>query len=93
MGEDLARRVSKALTGNENANQDQKIKPAVCPKCEVVLDGAIATFEEATPQPGDVSICAVCGNVALYTPDMQLRKPTRKEAREIAAMLRRKLGK
>lgn len=43
--------------------------PATCPTCGYRVDAhsAIGT-EDATPKPGDISICIACGSLAAYAP-------------------------
>jgi ribosomal protein S27AE len=44
-----------------------------CPKCGYRMDAATAVEGESTPVPDDVSMCARCGELLQFAPDMSLR--------------------
>lgn len=50
-----------------------------CPECGQKLDGATAIDCEATPKPGDITMCAYCCAFLTYTDDMALRLLTELE--------------
>jgi len=45
-----------------------------CPECDELLDGAISLDDPVGPQPGDVSICAYCGELLMFVEGMQLER-------------------
>lgn len=59
-------------------HQPQKYLPrSDCPKCGVSLDGSTPAFHvRVDPVEGDFSICAYCGNIAVYRADQTLRPVT-----------------
>jgi hypothetical protein len=66
-----------------------------CPACQRTLDGACAADDEAEamPKPDDVTVCAYCSLVLVFTPALQLRSMTPDEFDELEpetrAVLRR----
>lgn len=44
----------------------------ICPVCNEILDGYTSVSKDASPEPGDVTICCVCAQVLEFTDDMQL---------------------
>jgi hypothetical protein len=58
---------------------------ATCPHCNRPVPlTAGADGEAAEPEDGDVAICIKCGGWSVFTEDLQMRKPTEHEARELA---------
>jgi hypothetical protein len=65
-----------------------------CPHCGYVSDQhilALGSPAPAGPQPGSVSICARCGQAAIFawlpiTSTLYLRKPTQSELDEIGVL-------
>lgn len=54
---------------------------ARCPSCAYETDiHELPDGHPATPGPGDLSICVRCAALAVFTPDLTLRQPTRREA-------------
>lgn len=51
----------------------------LCAVCNHELDGATQVGGENKPNPGDVSICVRCANVAVFDDDLKLRQPTAEE--------------
>ena len=51
----------------------------VCPHCGYKQDGHAGATPDATPSPGDASICWRCGKFSVYGDDMWLRVPTDEE--------------
>ena len=49
-----------------------------CPFCGHLLDMAMCSpsTPEATPSPGDLSLCINCGGLTIFTEDMGMRVPT-----------------
>ena len=43
-----------------------------CPNCEHNLDCATGAFEEAVPNPKDLSVCIKCGTILRFADDMAL---------------------
>ena len=60
---------------------------ATCWSCGYRMDAHSAVgYEDATPKPGDWSVCLACGELAVYSPALGalvLREPTAAE-REVA---------
>jgi hypothetical protein len=57
-----------------------------CPYCEAVLDGISGlTRKERQPEPGDVSMCCDCGNVAIFGDDMKLRVLDKSDMEKLGA--------
>lgn len=55
----------------------------LCSWCESRLDGYTAINGSADPKPGDISMCAYCGNIQFWADDMKsFRKGTRQERRQ-----------
>ncbi len=43
-----------------------------CPDCFHKLDGVTSVGAEATPSPGDFTVCIECGNILRFADDMSL---------------------
>lgn len=56
-----------------------------CPSCGRLNDAHTGVSGKAAPEPGDVSLCFGCAEPAIYTQDLQLRRPTDDERAEIIA--------
>lgn len=52
--------------------------PANCPYCGRHHD-LHSSRENIKPTPGDISLCIGCSEIAVFTDDLQLRKPTEAE--------------
>lgn len=50
-----------------------------CPECGNHLDAVTAVSEDASPKPGDLSICAYCGCMLQFDKDL-LVEPISEEA-------------
>lgn len=64
--------------------EKQKIKGSHCPSCNCFLDGASELNGDSKPKPGDITICGICGNVAIYDNQMDIRLPTSDELMELS---------
>jgi DNA-directed RNA polymerase subunit RPC12/RpoP len=63
-----------------------------CPHCGYRVDAASSPEDETwEPTRGDASLCIRCGALNIFTADLRLRKPTRRERREIEALPRWRL--
>jgi len=51
------------------------LKEVKCIACGVGLKGASGFDEGTKPSPGDISICADCGEIQQFDENMQFRKP------------------
>jgi len=62
-----------------------RVPLAICPRCGYILDAATATEfnPEASPEPGDVTICVKCRSVLIFDAKLIPRKPTHEELGEI----------
>jgi hypothetical protein len=57
-----------------------------CPACGAILDGATSVdLDGAMPRPGDVSICAYCASLLVYSDELHPRFPTDAELVDITA--------
>lgn len=59
-----------------------------CLKCEAPNDGqAHVEGDDSTPEPGDLSICAYCGNLTIFAMgedgNLTIREPNEQERKEI----------
>lgn len=64
-------------------NNGVKVRPSNCLVCNKKLDGAMSPEGARVPKPNDVSVCAYCGNIALYDDSLRLRQPTEEEKQEV----------
>lgn len=55
-----------------------------CWRCDYEMQAATSAVGDDKPREGDVSMCLACGAVAVFTKDLQLRKPTPSEEVEVA---------
>jgi hypothetical protein len=58
-----------------------------CPACGARNDGYTKAYGPGNPdpEPGCVSLCAYCMVVGIYTDDLQIRRATPEELKEIMA--------
>ncbi len=58
-----------------------RVKPACCPECLHILDGATMMDGEkdAVPVEGDYSVCVYCATPLKFTSDLSLRRLTPEE--------------
>lgn len=61
---------------------------AVCPYCGATNELHKDPTGNATPRPGDVTVCWYCANACVFTDTMRLRPPTSTEINEILAKIR-----
>jgi hypothetical protein len=66
---------------DEAAKGDKPIRmDNTCPYCETIQTGLTGlTGKGNGPNPGDVSLCADCGNISIFGEDMQLRVPSEED--------------
>jgi len=93
-----ARPACRAEKGGEGRRpmNDVEVPPAPCPRCGHALDRATDPFgDDATPEAGDVAICAGCGALLRFTDGLLLRAMTpqeewgvRRESPEVARIER-----
>lgn len=56
-----------------------------CASCGQPLDTTEGVSDDiATPKPGDITVCLVCGHLAAFADDLTMRPLTREEQIEIA---------
>jgi hypothetical protein len=53
-----------------------------CPHCKKTVSAAAGA--ENGPSSGDISICAYCGCVNIYTPNMMLRSATKEDLADMS---------
>jgi hypothetical protein len=58
------------------------IPPSRCINCNSLLD-ALTGVQSQTPTEGDISICAVCGQVMIFDSELKMRAATDTELIEI----------
>ena len=63
--------------------RDHRVPQAKCPLCGHKLDAASGINTDASPDPGDYSVCIGCASPLIYRDDLTLRPLT---APEMAAM-------
>ena len=59
-----------------------KNKP-LCPVCANILDAAGAMRGEASPRPGDFTLCLKCATILCFTAEMNLAVATEDEMAEL----------
>jgi hypothetical protein len=67
---------------------DHPLPDVRCINCGVILTGAFAVDADHKPEPGNISICADCGHIAMFADDLSMRELTAKEQIEIAGDMR-----
>jgi hypothetical protein len=56
--------------------KDRNMPPQRCPRCGYYMDTAECMLQrEADPVPGDITICANCGDLLIWLFDMTLAVP------------------
>ena len=50
-----------------------------CPTCGKKLDGATDFVGNATPSPGDFSVCSGCQDILVFTDELGLRELTEED--------------
>jgi hypothetical protein len=58
--------------------RDTRLPPSPCPYCGKVNDGALAADldkPDASPSPGDITVCIECASPLIFTEALRLRKP------------------
>lgn len=53
--------------------------PVRCPACDHLVDAATSTQGEATPSPGDLSVCVYCAAVLEFADDLRLTLMTQEQ--------------
>jgi predicted amidophosphoribosyltransferase len=56
-----------------------------CPTCRAKVDAATDPYGNASPSPGDFTICATCAAPLVYADDMTVRSATAAECAELEA--------
>lgn len=60
-----------------------EVPECFCPSCGGKLSAATALKAGTTPSPGDISLCAGCGQWLVYDEGLRSRMPTKAEETEI----------
>ena len=58
---------------------DYRMKPHPCLVCSKPLDACTDLNKGSRPESGDLSICAYCGNLAVFDDQLDLRALTKEE--------------
>ena len=62
-------------------------KPVHCPWCRATHTEALGIDTKDKPSPGDVFVCADCGQMSLWFGARDLRRPTYEEAKKALAVV------
>jgi hypothetical protein len=62
-----------------------------CPACQRTLDAATDILGQATPEPGDLSVCVYCSVVLTFNTDLTLRSLRQAEFDALSEELRAQL--
>lgn len=60
-----------------------KVPKSYCWRCHQKLDGATNVAGNRMPRQGDLSVCKYCYAIAIYRPDLTLRKLTEIESQQL----------
>jgi predicted Zn-ribbon and HTH transcriptional regulator len=60
-----------------------KTRKQECPACGNKINAASSPFGDASPEPGDITICAYCRKVLTFGEAMDLRLATDDEIKEV----------
>lgn len=50
-----------------------RLEPSHCPYCKTILD-AVLDLQGHSPNPGDITICNVCGEISELDEDLHLKE-------------------
>jgi hypothetical protein len=64
--------------------KDHHIVRSSCLHCGAPLDGASGVGVDASPDPGDITVCIYCGHIMAFADDLTMRPLTDAEAYEAA---------
>lgn len=62
--------------------KDNLVRKNICSVCNGVLNSAAQVNGNEMPDPGDISLCLECGNIAVFGDNLELRQPTWQESLE-----------
>ena len=65
--------------------EPQRTTACKCLKCGYQLDGVAGAGHDNAPEPGDISICFKCGNIAAFDGELRVRELTAEEWKIINA--------
>jgi hypothetical protein len=60
-----------------------KTRKQNCPSCGILLNAVSDFFGEASPEPGDITVCANCKTILTFCEAMDLRLTTQEEINEV----------
>lgn len=63
--------------------KDTDVPASPCPYCGRECNGALDALGDASPAPGDFSVCLYCRRLACFGDHLQLRCPSLAELEEI----------
>lgn len=61
-----------------------RVPTSRCLHCGRVNDAATPVDDNATPEPGNITVCFVCGHIMAFDTEMKLRELTISEILEVA---------
>ena len=64
--------------------KDHRTPPAACLDCGYAVDAAAGMTTDNRPDPGDISICLMCGHIMAFADDLTFRPLTDAEMIDIA---------
>ncbi len=53
--------------------KSSKLEPSCCPYCKAMLDAALS-LQDNVPNPGDITICNICGEVCELDENLKLKE-------------------
>lgn len=76
---------TSSVTEKELSVSDNILSNIKCPSCNGAINiGESITNTEHVPSGGDMTVCAHCAEIAVFTDELTLRKPTAVELLDLA---------
>ena len=63
---------------------DHEIPGGVCVNCGKTVDWAFSIGSDAVPEPGDITVCGLCGHIMAFSEDLTLRELSDEEIVDVA---------
>jgi hypothetical protein len=73
------------VPGLPGTYRDHDPNGGACRTCGYDFDSATAVKGDSAPEPGSISICGNCGELAVFEDDRLVREPTEAELAELMA--------